>query len=132
MQEVETLSPLLPHLARHPLVQMAAEEVEALALLPAVAEMCLVRMQSEAVLGRPGADQRQRGFDLGTAGVTGYGRDDEIWGGQTPDEFSRWAAELRDDWATRDAEKKARAASSPAAAKNMPTYANDMVCRSEM
>ncbi|MCC7042636.1 MAG: transketolase [Acidobacteria bacterium] len=41
---------------------------------------------------------------------------DEIWSGQTPDEFARWAAALRDDWAKKDAEKKAKAASAPAAA----------------
>jgi transketolase len=41
---------------------------------------------------------------------------DEIWGGQTPDEFARWAVALRDDWAKKDADKKAKAASAPAAA----------------
>jgi transketolase len=41
---------------------------------------------------------------------------DEIWSGQTPDEFARWATALRDDWAKSDAEKKAKAAAAPAAA----------------
>src|SRR5690606_22327276 len=41
---------------------------------------------------------------------------DEIWGGQTPDEFARWATALRDDWAAKDAEKKAKTSSAPAAA----------------
>jgi transketolase len=41
---------------------------------------------------------------------------DEIWGGEMPDEFARWATALRDDWAKKDAEKKAKASSAPAAA----------------
>lgn len=42
---------------------------------------------------------------------------DEIWGGQTPDEFARWAAGLRDDWAKKDAEKKAKAPAAVPAVK---------------
>lgn len=39
---------------------------------------------------------------------------DEIYSGQVPDELARWAQSLRDEWAKKDAEKKARAASAPA------------------
>jgi transketolase len=42
----------------------------------------------------------------------------EIWGGQTPEEFSNWAKALRTDWEQKEAAKKAKAASgAPAPAK---------------
>jgi transketolase len=42
----------------------------------------------------------------------------EIWGGQTPEEFANWAKALRTDWEQKEAAKKAKAASgAPAAAK---------------
>ncbi len=40
----------------------------------------------------------------------------EIYGGQTPDEFANWAKALRLDWEQKEAAKKAKAASTPAAA----------------
>jgi len=40
----------------------------------------------------------------------------EIYGGQTPDEFAQWAKALREDWEKKDAEKKAKAAAAPAPA----------------
>jgi len=42
---------------------------------------------------------------------------DEIWGGQTPDEFSAWARAFRTEWESKEAAKKAKAASAPA---NLP------------
>lgn len=39
----------------------------------------------------------------------------EIFGGNVPAEFATWAASLRDDWAAKDAAKKAKAAAAPAA-----------------
>ena len=42
----------------------------------------------------------------------------EIWGGQTPEEFANWAKALRTDWEQKGAAKKAKAASgAPAAPK---------------
>ena len=41
---------------------------------------------------------------------------DEIWGGQTPDEFARWAQALRADWEQKDAAKAAKATAAPAPA----------------
>ncbi len=42
----------------------------------------------------------------------------EIWGGQTPEEFANWAKALRTDWEQKEAAKKAKAASgAPAPAK---------------
>ncbi|MCX6894393.1 MAG: thiamine pyrophosphate-dependent enzyme, partial [Verrucomicrobia bacterium] len=43
---------------------------------------------------------------------------DEIWGGQTPAEFSAWAKALRADWETKEAAKKAKA--DAAAASGVP------------
>lgn len=40
----------------------------------------------------------------------------EIYGGDVPAELAAWATALRDDWAARDAAKKAKAAATPAAA----------------
>jgi transketolase len=40
----------------------------------------------------------------------------EIYGGETPAELAGWAQSLHDDWAKRDAEKKARAAATTTAA----------------
>src|ERR1044071_8330377 len=40
----------------------------------------------------------------------------EIYGGQTPDEFANWAKSLREEWEKKEAEKKAKAAASPAPA----------------
>src|SRR5204863_5215747 len=40
----------------------------------------------------------------------------EIYGGQTPEEFANWAKALRADWEKKEAEKKAKAAASPAPA----------------
>src|SRR5436190_16096810 len=40
----------------------------------------------------------------------------EIYGGQTPEEFANWARALRADWEKKEAEKKAKAAAAPAAA----------------
>src|SRR3954464_6885778 len=40
----------------------------------------------------------------------------EIYGGQTPDEFANWAKALRLDWEQKEAAKKAKAASTPASA----------------
>jgi transketolase len=40
----------------------------------------------------------------------------EIYGGETPEEFANWAKALRADWETKEAEKKAKAAAAPAAA----------------
>src|SRR5258706_12903293 len=40
----------------------------------------------------------------------------EIYGGQTPEEFANWARALRVDWEQKEAAKKAKAASAPAAA----------------
>jgi len=39
----------------------------------------------------------------------------EIYGGETPDEFAAWARMLRDGWEKKEAEKKAKAAAAPAA-----------------
>ncbi|TAL06221.1 MAG: transketolase, partial [Verrucomicrobia bacterium] len=47
----------------------------------------------------------------------------EIYGGQTPEEFANWAKALRTDWEQKDAAKKAKAAA-PAAA---PTVKKDKV-----
>ncbi len=40
----------------------------------------------------------------------------EIYGGQSPEEFARWASELRAEWEQNDATAKAKAAATPAAA----------------
>lgn len=40
----------------------------------------------------------------------------EIYGGQTPEEFTTWAQGLRAEWEKKEAEKKAKAAAAPAAA----------------
>jgi transketolase len=40
----------------------------------------------------------------------------EIYGGETPEEFASWAKALRADWETKEAEKKAKAAAAPTAA----------------
>jgi transketolase len=40
----------------------------------------------------------------------------EIYGGQTPEEFANWAKALRADWEKKEAEKKAKAAAAPAPA----------------
>lgn len=40
----------------------------------------------------------------------------EIYGGEPPDEFARWAQALRTDWETREAARQARAAAAAAAA----------------
>jgi transketolase len=40
----------------------------------------------------------------------------EVYGGQTPEEFATWAQGLRADWEKKEAEKKAKAAAAPAAA----------------
>ena len=40
----------------------------------------------------------------------------EIYSGQTPEEFANWAKALRADWEKKDAEKKAKAAAAPASA----------------
>jgi transketolase len=40
----------------------------------------------------------------------------EIYGGQTPEEFANWAKALREDWEKKEAEKKAKAAAAPAPA----------------
>jgi transketolase len=44
---------------------------------------------------------------------------DEIYGGQTPAELAAWAAGLRDEWAKKDADKKARATAAPPAAPSI-------------
>ncbi len=44
---------------------------------------------------------------------------DEIYGGQTPDEFKQWAQALRTDWEQMEAAKKAKAAAAPAAASGV-------------
>jgi transketolase len=41
---------------------------------------------------------------------------DEIFAGQTPDDFKAWAQSLRTEWEQKEAAKKAKAASAPAAA----------------
>jgi transketolase len=46
---------------------------------------------------------------------------DEICGGQPPEELARWAQSLRDEWAAKDAAKKARAASAPPTAPAVKT-----------
>ncbi len=38
----------------------------------------------------------------------------EIYGGQTPEEFANWAKALRQDWEKKEADKKAKAAANPA------------------
>jgi transketolase len=40
----------------------------------------------------------------------------EIFGGNTPEEFAQWSKSLRDEWEKKEAEKKAKAATAPAAA----------------
>jgi transketolase len=40
----------------------------------------------------------------------------EIYGGQTPEEFANWAKALRADWEKKEADKKAKAAAAPASA----------------
>jgi transketolase len=40
---------------------------------------------------------------------------DEIFGGQTPDEFAHWSKSLREEWEKKEAEKKAKAAAAAAA-----------------
>lgn len=44
----------------------------------------------------------------------------EIWGGQTPEEFANWAKVLRTDWEQKDAAKKAKAAAAPAGVAPAP------------
>lgn len=44
----------------------------------------------------------------------------EIYGGQTPEEFANWARALRADWERKDAAKKAKAAAAPANAAPAP------------
>lgn len=44
----------------------------------------------------------------------------EIYGGQTPEEFAGWAKMLRADWEQKDAAKKAKAAAAGAAAPDKP------------
>ncbi len=46
---------------------------------------------------------------------------DEIFGGQTPEEFANWAKSLRVEWEQKEAAKKAKAAASPAAAPAVKT-----------
>jgi transketolase len=43
----------------------------------------------------------------------------EIYGGQTPEEFANWAKALRADWEKKEADKKAKAAAAPAAAPSV-------------
>jgi transketolase len=43
----------------------------------------------------------------------------EIYGGQTPDEFAKWAQALRTDWEQKEAAKKAKAAAAPAPATSV-------------
>ncbi|HTD66021.1 MAG TPA: transketolase C-terminal domain-containing protein [Candidatus Limnocylindria bacterium] len=43
----------------------------------------------------------------------------EIYGGQTPEEFANWAKALRADWEKKEAEKKAKAATAPAPAPSV-------------
>lgn len=43
----------------------------------------------------------------------------EIYGGQPPEEFANWAQALRTDWEQKEAAKKAKAASAPAAAPSV-------------
>ncbi len=43
----------------------------------------------------------------------------EIFGGQPPEEFANWAKALRTDWEQKEAAKKAKAASAPAAAPSV-------------
>jgi len=38
----------------------------------------------------------------------------EIFGGQTPEEFAKWSKALREEWEAKEAEKKAKAAGAPA------------------
>ncbi len=45
---------------------------------------------------------------------------DEIWGGQTPAEFSAWAKFLRADWETKEAAKKAKADAAAASGTPAP------------
>lgn len=55
---------------------------------------------------------------------------DEIYGGQTPDEFKAWAQMLRKDWESREAAKKAKAAAAaanPSAAPTAPAVKKDKV-----
>jgi transketolase len=40
----------------------------------------------------------------------------EIFGGNTPEEFAQWSKSLRDEWEKKEAEKKAKAAATPAPA----------------
>ncbi|HZI32594.1 MAG TPA: thiamine pyrophosphate-dependent enzyme, partial [Candidatus Binatia bacterium] len=44
----------------------------------------------------------------------------EIYGGQTPEEFTNWARALRADWEQKDAAKKAKSAATPAGAAPAP------------
>lgn len=50
----------------------------------------------------------------------------EIYGGQTPEEFAKWAQELRTDWETKEAAKKAKAAAA-ASAPAAPAVKKDKV-----
>ncbi len=55
---------------------------------------------------------------------------DEIYGGQTPDEFKAWAQALRKDWETKEAAKQAKAlaaAAQPATAAAAPAVKKDKV-----
>ena len=51
---------------------------------------------------------------------------DEIYGGQTPDEFKKWSQSLRTDWETKEAAKKAKAAAA-ADAPAKPAVKTDKV-----
>ena len=52
----------------------------------------------------------------------------EIFGGQTPEEFANWAKALRTDWETKEAARKAKAAASPApAAPATPSVKKDKI-----
>ena len=53
------------------------------------------------------------GFPL-SSGEKIIGFVDEIWGGQTPAEFSDWAQAFRAEWEAKEAAKKAKAAAAPA------------------
>ncbi len=43
----------------------------------------------------------------------------EIYGGQTPEEFANWAKSLREEWEKKEAEKKAKAAAAPSPAPSV-------------
>lgn len=60
---LESLKALLAH-PTLPGFEPIAQKVETFSRLPAVAEMCFVRMQHQAVVGDPRANGRQGGFRL--------------------------------------------------------------------